>query len=323
LAAPVKGAGFSEEPRVASFIVSLDCEGKWGMADALKPYHHRFLVDRALAEVYDRLVALFARYDLPATFAYVMAFTLTPEQRREFAALSDRGESGDDPWLRHFWADQEAGRTQGWFQPHALDAVKEDGRHEIACHSFCHRPMGEESLSPELAATELAAAARVASMKSADPRTFIFPRNEVGHLPLLRDAGYIGYRERLSRGAGAAARLLRLTEEFNIWPRRQPAAPPRDDGMVAIPPGYFLNWRFGSRRRVPRAVTIARWKSLLDRTARHGGVAHLWLHPHNLVTGPETALSLEAVLAHAARLREQGRLKVQTQRAYCEEMRAA
>ena len=27
------------------FIISLDCEGKWGMADKLQPYHHRLLTD--------------------------------------------------------------------------------------------------------------------------------------------------------------------------------------------------------------------------------------------------------------------------------------
>jgi peptidoglycan/xylan/chitin deacetylase (PgdA/CDA1 family) len=302
-----------------TFIISFDCEGKWGMADGLRPYHHRLLTDRALAEVYDRLVGLLARYDVPATFAFVMAFTLDPSERRDFAdQLERRGR--DDPWMSHYWNHVAAGRTQGWFQPHALDAVKSNGRHEIACHSFCHRPMGDASLSPDDAREELAAAARVAERKGVAPITFIFPRNEVGNLRALRSAGYFGYREKLRRPVGLSGRVARLSEEFNVRPAVQRCAPPDSLGLVPIPAGYFFNWRFGARRFVPAAVTYARWKNLLDRTAAQGGVAHLWLHPHNLISAPKTAESLERVLGYAARLRDRGALAVQTQEGYCRDL---
>jgi peptidoglycan/xylan/chitin deacetylase (PgdA/CDA1 family) len=298
-----------------TFIISLDCEGKWGMADHLEPYHQRLLTDRALANVYDCLVELFGRYDMAATFAFVMAFLLDPEERRQFPALLDKKEAGNDGWLRHYWADIDAGGSEGWFQPHALEAVNADGRHEIACHSFCHRPMDDTSLSAEGARTELAAAAHVAKLKQVDLKTFIFPRNAVGNLPLLAEAGYIGYRERLARPDRRLGRIARLAEEFNLWPAVQM---PREGhrGLVPIPPGYFFNWRFGARRYIPPAITLARWKSLLNRSAQTNGVAHLWLHPHNLITSPDTAETLEAVLAHAARLRDGGRIEVLTQEAF-------
>jgi peptidoglycan/xylan/chitin deacetylase (PgdA/CDA1 family) len=286
------------------------------MADHLQPYHQTLLTDRALAEVYERLVALFRRYDCPATFAFVMAFLLDPEERRQFSALLSKEERGEDDWLRFFWDDIGAGGTEGWFQPHALEAVRADGRHEIACHSFCHRSMDDNTLSAAGARAELAAAARVAQLKQVELKTFIFPRNAVGNLPTLAEAGYLGYREKLSRPTGPLGRIMRLTEEMNIRPAVQK---PRKvhQGMVPIPPGYFFNWRFGARRYVPPAVTIARWTSLLDRSAQAGGVAHLWLHPHNLITAPDTASTLEAVLAHATRLRDAGRLRLQTQEDYC------
>jgi len=304
-----------------TFIVSLDCEGKWGMADHLEAYHHEFLTDRALADVYDRLVGLFARYEMAATFAFVMAFVLTPAERRAFEPNLGRTPVGNDPWLRYHWEDLEAGRTEGWFVPHALDVVRSDERHEIACHSFCHRPMGDDSLSAEGARVELEAAARVAELKAVRLRTFVYPRNDVGNLAVLRQAGYVGFRERLARPGGPVGRITRLGEEFNIRPslhRRKSA----DDGLVPIPPGYFFNWRFGARRYIPASVTIARWKGLLNRAATEDGIAHLWLHPHNLITGAGTGETLEAVLAHAARLRDQGRLEIRTQAEFCEEVLA-
>lgn len=47
-----------------SFILSFDCEGKWGMADQLEPYLQTSLTDRALASAYDTLVALLARFGM-------------------------------------------------------------------------------------------------------------------------------------------------------------------------------------------------------------------------------------------------------------------
>jgi peptidoglycan/xylan/chitin deacetylase (PgdA/CDA1 family) len=300
-----------------TFIISLDCEGKWGMADTLQPVHQQ-LTDDSLARAYDQLVTLFGRYDVPATFAYVMAFTLTPEERRGFAHILEPRPDHEDRWVAHHWSDLRAGRDQGWFQPHALDVVKADGRHEIACHGFSHRSLADQAASPEAAEADLAAAIAAARMKGVRLSTLVFPRNEVGNLDVVRKLGFLGYRDRLRRSGGSAWPLLRLAEEFNVWPALQHGRPPRaEDGLVRIPAGYFFNWRHGARRYVPAGVTIRRWDSLLTRSARHGSVAHLWLHPHNLITAPSTAETLEAVVARAARLRDEGKLRIETQQAYC------
>jgi peptidoglycan/xylan/chitin deacetylase (PgdA/CDA1 family) len=304
---------------MGTFIVSLDCEGKWGMADHLQPYIQQHFTDAALAALYDDLVRLFASYDVPATFAYVMAFTLSPEERRAFPQLDGGAGRRPDPWMAHHWADLERGNQQGWFQPHALDAVKADGRHEIASHGFCHRPLGDGMISEAEAEAELDAAAAAAALKGVRLRTIIFPRNMVGHLGLLRRKGYIGYRELLRRPAGRLGRLARLGEEFNMWPATQAVVSPSPGELVRIPAGYFFNWRFGARRRVPAWVTVKRWTNLIDKAAATGSVAHLWLHPHNLITGPETRGTLEQVLRHAARLRDAGRIQIQTQERYCEQ----
>jgi peptidoglycan/xylan/chitin deacetylase (PgdA/CDA1 family) len=299
------------------FIVSLDCEGKWGMADSLEPYHDRLLTDDALAQVYRDIVAQFAAHDVPATFAFVMAFTLTPDERRQFAyILEDQGQK--DEWMAHVWADWRAGRTGGWFQPDALETVRADPRHELACHSFSHRDLADDAISEAGAEAELDAAAAASRIKGVAPRTFIYPRNSVGHVPVLGRKGYIGYREARPR----TSRWRALASELDVWPWSEAAAPPPDGRPVAIPAGYFLNWRFGPRRYVPRAVTVRRWKTLLNRAAKTGGVAHLWFHPHNFITAPSTSETLEEILAYAARLRAAGWLRIQTQEQYCEEMLA-
>jgi hypothetical protein len=216
----------------------------------------------------------------------------------------------------------EEGQSDGWHCPEALDLVRECGAHEIASHSFCHRPLGDGAIDAAGAAEELALADEAAKLKTVELRTLVFPRNEVGNLPAVKSAGYLGYRARLPRPVGRRGQALALLEEFAI--RRRPQDPlPEQEGMVAIPAGFFFNWRFGLRRIVPPAVTELRWRNLLNRCAREGGVVHLWLHPHNLITGPGTAPVLSSVLAEVARLRDEGRIEVLTQQEYCERRLAA
>jgi peptidoglycan/xylan/chitin deacetylase (PgdA/CDA1 family) len=299
------------------FIVSLDCEGKWGMADKLRPEHHRLFNEDSLGRVYDELVSLFNRNDVPATFAFVMAFVLNEAERERFAHLFEVDDSKSGGWLSHFRAARQAGKLAGWFAPHALDAVRAHPQHEIACHGFCHRPLGDDALSAEEARAELAAAQEIATLKGLSLQTFVYPRNVVGHVQALSETHYIGYRAQRPRPPGRLGRIGSLAEELYLWPEPEVQVRQPKGEIVRIPAGFFFNWRFGARRFIPPTVTVRRWKTLLDRAARNGGVAHLWLHPHNLLTGPETRETLEAVLAYAARLAAGGHIELLTQQAYC------
>jgi hypothetical protein len=286
------------------------------MADNLQPYHHRDLTSANLARAYRQLLDMFARYEISATFAFVMAFALTPAERRQFPVL-DPSRNGSDPWLKHYWRCLGSGLGEGWHEPGIFELVRESGRHEIASHSFCHRPLGDASISAAGAIEELGNANAAARLKNVELKTLVFPRNEVGNLPAVRSAGYLGFRSRLARPKGRSGRVAALLEEFNIRAGPQPPLE-RADGLTVIPPGNFFNWRFGLRRLVPASVTKARWRSQLHQCARDGGVVHLWLHPHNLITGPTTAPVLADVLQEVAALRDRGRIEVMTQRAYCE-----
>ncbi|MCL6682698.1 polysaccharide deacetylase family protein [Sphingomonas alba] len=292
-----------------TFIMSLDCEGKWGMADRLKPYHHDTLTTAKITGAYRQLLGMLARHDLSATFAFVMAFTLGEEERKGFPVLELR--DPDDEWLAHYWRDLDAGRDDGWHVPETIELVRKTGGHEIASHGFCHRPLA--GIPDTAVAAELAEAAKVAKLKGVVLESLVFPRNEVGNLQAVSAAGYLGYRERLNRKGGRVAALL---GEFSTSTEpQQPIG--GTTGLVAIPSGHFFNWRFGARRLVPPARTVARWRNHLQTCAREGGVVHLWLHPHNLITGPGTAEVLEQALAEVARLRDAGRIEVLTQRDYC------
>lgn len=299
-----------------TFILSLDCEGKWGMADGLTADHHRWITTANLRTAYTRLLDLFDELKIAATFAFVMAFLLSEREQRECDHLLQDHDIEGTSWLAAFRAAQRTGNMEGWSMPELLDTVQACDRHEIGCHGFSHLPLGERLVPEAVMRHEIAAAVTVAGMRAVRLDTFIYPRNIVGHPHVLGDAGFLAYRDELRPGGGLVKKACHLLSEFKLAERPQrPKQPSRvGNGPIAIPSGHFFNWRHGVRRLVPPAVTERRWSAMLERSAREGGVVHLWLHPHNIISAPETLPMLRSVLRHVARLRDAGRIVVQTQR---------
>ena len=87
--------------------------------------------------------------------------------------------------------------------------------------------------------------------------------------------------------------------------------------MVAVPPGYFLNWRSGARRLVPRWATRWRWRSIIEDAVNNDRVAHVWLHPHNIITSPETLELLDFLLVEVVQRGGAVACGLLTQATYC------
>ncbi|HEX8064317.1 MAG TPA: hypothetical protein VF535_14025 [Allosphingosinicella sp.] len=281
------------------FILSLDCEGKWGVADLLTAAHHETLSDQRLRDAYEAIGKLLADLDVPATFAVTEFFL---RSRDELMALPHDEIRARLPYAGPAFDDLSRGSGEGWSAPWLPDLIGR--RHERACHGVTHTPW--TAMTREQARFELSLAPR-----SAGGRTFIHPRNAVAHLDLLEEAGFAGYRLPPPRRSRAAS----MASEFNPLVRAQPSPPPAP--LQPIPGGYFINWLSGPRRIVPKAVTRLRARRVLRDAARNGTVAHFWTHPENVATAPATLDNLAAVLEEAVSLRRQGLIEVMTQIDYC------
>ena len=141
---------------VARFILSLDCEGKWGVADHLTPGDHAALSDARLRAAYADILAALAEFDIPATFAFVGTFSLTADRLATMRpALADLAR--DLPgYLEPALEDMANGTREGWTGDWAVEAV--DGarqHHEIGLHGATHMPWTWPGMTPDLARREL------------------------------------------------------------------------------------------------------------------------------------------------------------------------
>ena len=303
--------------RKGTFVFSLDCEGYWGMADLIANASAPGWRSAVLAQTYAQLLEVFDRFEVPATWAFVAAFVHTQDEMHACTYLTqERVNYRGQDWAAAFKTNWAAGDTDGWLCPEALELVRRTSAHEIAAHGFSHLPLDEADTTAAAAGRELDLLAAFWKARGLSPDTFVFPRNQPGHLEQLGER-YAAYRppHRLEVRRDAGARLLRLLDEVNpfVKPAEHGSPAPRP---VVLPPALLLNHRAGGRRLVPPALTLFRLQRLLRRAIETGSVVHLYSHPHNFLTGNrQFELLAEVLTLVQARVRA-GELEVMTQSDY-------
>ena len=305
------------QTRNARFILSFDCEGKWGMADDPAMASNNPISGDSLTKAYTQIFEILERHKIPATFALVGLFAGGYEQY-----VDSRGELLESEphrnWLQVPERSFAAGHHDGWFYPELVNQIKAIGNHEIASHSFTHLPLHNVGVMEESFLTEMKFVNQWKEKNSIELSTFIFPRNQIKFEDRLSDFEYVGYRQCDIQNSAYANRFRILQDECNIG--RKSDEHSMSAKPVAIPPGTFLNWRHGPRRVIPKWVTLNRWSNVLDHAVASGGVAHLWLHPHNLITARGQVELFEDAILRVAKAQKSGLIESVTQAEYCKEI---
>ena len=302
-----------------TFLISFDCEGKWGMADCLNPDFKSRLTAPKLTDVYARLTDLLDRHEIRASFGFVGLFTLSPDEWRDIRswaidALIDRD------YLRSFLDAEASGDFAGWFAPGVAEMIANHLDHEFCAHGFSHCFYDPEQTSHALADLDLEALRKLPLFRE-KKMTFIFPRNVVGHRDLLLKHGFTAFRKKRTQMSGAAGRLMNLTQELKAHPKPEEHPKASLESATGLPAGYFLNWRSGARARIPISTTVRRWRGLVDGAIASGSVAHLWSHPHNFIDYPGMFEQFDAILGYAAERIRAGDLRNPTMLDYATAVR--
>ena len=309
--------GTYDQTRNARFILSFDCEGKWGMADDPAMASDDPIHGDSLSKAYTQIFEILEKHKIPATFALVGLFAGGYEQY-----VDSRGELLESEphrnWLQVPERSFAAGHHDGWFYPELVNQIKARGNHEIASHSFTHLPLHDEGVTEDSFSTEMKFVHQWKEKNSIELSTFIYPRNQIKFLDQLNDFNYAGYRQCDIQNSAYANRFRILQDECNIG--RKSDTHSLSAKPIAIPPGTFLNWRRGPRRVIPKWVTLKRWSNVLDHAVASGGVAHLWMHPHNLITARGQVDLFEDAIASVAKTQRSGLIKSVTQAEYCKEI---
>ncbi|MDQ6664132.1 MAG: polysaccharide deacetylase [Acidobacteriota bacterium] len=302
------------------FTISLDFELIWGTLDLFGPgkFHDTCRRERIVVE---RLLDLFVEFEVNATWCTVGHLFLGQCSPEGGVCHPDivRPKHG---WVAHEWFAHDPCGSEASHPVFYGRSLVEKIRscsvpQEIGCHTFSHVIFGDGGCSREAAASEVAACVKLAGELGIQMRSFVFPRNRVGHLDVLRAFHFTCYRspepqwyeaERWPRAVKRAGHL------FNVLAAMEPpvSLPERDDeGLWRTPASMLWFPMKPGRAYNPVGLTVKRAKKGLDAAARHKRVFHLWFHPTDMAEQMERMLAgLREVFEHARALRDRGDLQV-------------
>jgi peptidoglycan/xylan/chitin deacetylase (PgdA/CDA1 family) len=277
--------------------ISIDLELAWGFWDILTP-DILCLSESLERPICDKLLELFDRYHIPATWALV-------------AAVLDRASAQGRP-----------GNEASWYAPEIIERIRAAKvSHEIGSHGGRH--VYYDRMTPAEAEEDLAFVKQIHRDNGMALDSFVFPRNAVGHLDLLARAGLRTYRGadtgwvRLAPKLGSrGGKIVTFADKILPIPPA-PACAARRDGLVDIPGSMLLPGRDGVRRFILPAVSRAKLAMGLKWARRSEETFHFWFHPCNFYyRAEEQFATFDWFLARAADEASRGRLEICTMGSY-------
>lgn len=299
-----------------AFVLSLDFELIWGTLDLFGPARFGRACQLEREVIIDRLLALLAEFEIPATWCIVGHLFLDHCDGKHREIVRPRHAWFDKDWFT-FDPGTDARHAPIFYGSDLVEKILAcHVPQEIGSHSFSHVIFGDSGCSREAAASELAACVKLARERGLDLRSFVFPRNEVGHLDVLREYGFTCYRgpeETWYSRTDVPGPVRRIAHLLEVLMATTPSAvePQRTaNGLWNIPGSMIYFPMHGLRRFIPVSRRVRRAVKGLESAASERRVFHLWFHPTNLADEMETMFAgLRSIFVRAREMREDGRLQ--------------
>jgi hypothetical protein len=301
------------------FTISIDTELAWGSFD--RPDREaRWALEEKSRLVISELLELFARYQISATWAVVGHLFLDHCQRIEGSVHPEIPRPGYSRYPGDWYGldpATDAARDPLWYGPDIVQQLLEARpEQEIASHSFAHLIFADPGCSASAAAADLQACLRSARSWGVELKSFVYPRNLVGHLDLLSHHGFRCFRGSDPTWYARWPALLRRAGHFtdDLLALPPPTVQPVQEGTLwNIPGSLMLQGMDGIRSWIPAGCRTRRCLSGLRRAAHRRELFHLWFHPINFSVHTKKMIrALAPVLEAAAAYRQCGELEVLT-----------
>ena len=268
------------------FIFSLDTELATGYFDHDGTRHKIFSPDGSRErKTILRLIELFEEFNIVGTWAIVGHLFYDACEDCEICPIKE--------WSGNYSSFDEVYKTNNplWYGADIIEILINKGaRQEIAFHGYSHKIFDESLMDPRGANIEIQEWLRVGKRKGITPYSVAFPRHQIGHLGVLRDAGMICYRgepqmRSLYRNK-LFGRYLKFTDKL-LGLSKIPIFDltcHEDHGMVMLEPSENL---FSINRNIELLLDninlhkfrIRRIISGVRRAAKEKKIIHLWVHP--------------------------------------------
>lgn len=321
------------------FVISLDFELMWGMIDVAEKDCYGLTNVKQVPIVIDRMLELFQRYGVHATFATVGMImyedkdslkkdipTMHPSYNNIIASPYENG------YINKITKDEEC----LFFQQQIVNKLKNTDGIEIGTHTYCHYYCWEKGQVIEQFDADIKKACEVAKQNGIKLKSIVFPRNEVSdeYLKICAKYGITSYRgnaikyfsEPKTKWENIKNRICRLLDAYiNIG--GMCGVPLRDIDGNETP----INLRASRMLRpyTPKlsfleALRLRRIKKEMLHAAKHNQMYHIWWHPHNFGTNMDENFDfLESILIYYKELNTKYNFKSLTMGQLCNEIQVS
>lgn len=278
------------------FVISLDFEMMWGAIDLWQPKDYGNSHVGQVREVVKKLVDLFNKYQVHATFATVGL--MMNHDKREATdntphSVPSYKEKEKSPFHNQYINHIEDNDEHLYFAPDLIEFLKEQSGIEIGTHTYSHYYCWEEGQTIEQFDADINMACKVAKENGIQLNSIVFPRNQVSdeHLKVCAKYGILSYRgnpekffgntnNRLKLLYNKASRLIdayinwggiTYTPYHEIYLNKKP---------MNIPASRMLR-PYIKKLRLLEFLRLHRIQKEMEHAAKNNELYHLWWHPHN------------------------------------------
>lgn len=278
------------------FVISLDFEMMWGAIDLWQPKDYGNSHVGQVREVVKKLVDLFNKYQVHATFATVGL--MMNHDKREATdntphSVPSYKEKEKSPFHNQYINHIEDNDDHLYFAPDLIEFLKEQSGIEIGTHTYSHYYCWEEGQTIEQFDADINMACKVAKENGIQLNSIVFPRNQVSddHLKVCAKYGILSYRgnpekffgntnNRLKLLYNKASRLIdayinwggiTYTPYHEIYLNKKP---------MNIPASRMLR-PYIKKLRLLEFLRLHRIQKEMEHAAKNNELYHLWWHPHN------------------------------------------
>lgn len=282
--------------RHGCLVISLDFEMMWGCHDWATPMDYGKSNISAVRSVIDKLLELFNRYEIHATFATVgLLFCQDNEDaiKHRPVELPSYFDSNLSPFKIDYINRINDQDFSLYYALDVIEKLKICPNIEIGSHTFSHYFCQEEGQTIEEFQADLAEMNKIASEHGVELESIIFPKNQVSknYIEACVNWGLKYYRGNAlkyfsptkNKTIALKNRICRLVDAYvNIggntsYPYERID---RSKNLINIPASRFIR-PFIPKLYFLERLRLHRVKCEIRYAAKHNEVYHIWWHPHN------------------------------------------
>ncbi|MGE7834911.1 polysaccharide deacetylase family protein [Viridibacillus arvi] len=300
-------------------VISLDFELNWGIHDVFTKGEYDENI-RGVREVIPRLLKLFKRYEIHATWATV-GFLYAKNKQELLAALPKeypiyhRTELSPYPTIQTIGENEETDCYH--YGASLIKQIEQTPYQEIGTHTFSHYYCLEPGQTVRQFQADIESAMTIAKQHGHHIQSIVFPRNQVNedYLRICKKAKIRTYRgnephwmytpRKFNKGLHLN-RLLKCGDSYlnlsghHVYKLQNLQMEP----LVNIPSSAFLR-PYHPNLQWLEPLRFKRILNSMRKAAKEKAIYHLWWHPHNMGKNTDQNFEmLERILEEYAKLKQ-------------------